>query len=407
MPKPAAPTSVEAVRHTGDSRVNIPTAETQSLAVVDEKGPQTLRYPRDPSLDPQLVWKGKDEQDGEDLVVPALPIYIQEQISPKAIIEDLRATTAAGRDAQLDLFSSDFNGMAFEERVDFYQHPMKWSNRMILGNSLPVMTSLAEKEGLKGQVQTIYVDPPYGIKFGSNWQASTRKRDVKDGKAEDATRQPEQVQAFRDTWQLGIHSYLSYLRDRLVVARELLTESGSIFVQIGDENVHLVRSLLDEVFGSENFMSQIPFIKTAGKGAKYLDTINDYLLWFARDATLVKYRQLYQERSRKTLDTAYNWIELDGQVRRLTRGELDSGDVGGGRRFVAGAMISQSGGENSAFPVMLHGTTYRPSPGTFWKTNQEGMARLAAAERLLGVGNTLVYKRYAESATPTTSRQCR
>ena len=243
--KPAVPTSVEAVHHTGDSRVNIPTAETQSLAAKDEQGPQTLRYPRDPSLDPQLVWKGKDEQDGEDLVVPAIPIYIQEQISPKAIIEDLRATTAAGRETQLDLFSGDFNGMAFEERVDFYRHPMKWSNRMILGNSLHVMTSLAEKEGLKGQVQSIYMDPPYGIKFGSNWQVSTRKRDVKDGKAEDASRQPEQVQAFRDTWQLGIHSYLSYLRDRLVVARELLTDSGSIFVQIGDENVHLVRSVLD------------------------------------------------------------------------------------------------------------------------------------------------------------------
>ena len=176
--KPATPTSVEAVHHTGDSRVNIPTAETQSLAAKEEQGPQTLRYPRDPSLDPQLVWKGKDEQDGEDLVVPAIPIYIQEQISPKAIIEDLRATTAAGRDSQLDLFSGDFNGMAFEERVDFYRHPMKWSNRMILGDSLLAMASLAEKEGLKGQVQAIYLDPPYGIKFGSNWQVSTRKRDV-------------------------------------------------------------------------------------------------------------------------------------------------------------------------------------------------------------------------------------
>ena len=214
--KPAAPTSVEAVHHTGDSRVNIPTAETQSLAAKDEQGPQTLRYPRDPSLDPQLVWKGKDEQDGEDLVVPAIPIYIQEQISPKAIIEDLRATTAAGRDSQLDLFSGDFNGMAFEDRVDFYRHPMKWSNRMILGDSLLAMASLAEKEGLKGQVQTIYLDPPYGIKFGSNWQVSTRKRDVTDGKGEDATRQPEQVSAFRDTWKDGIHSYLGYLRDRLV-----------------------------------------------------------------------------------------------------------------------------------------------------------------------------------------------
>src|SRR3972149_6813402 len=262
LSKPAAPTSVEAVRHTGESRVNIPTAELEGLAAADEQGPKTIRYPRDPSLDPQLVWKGKDEQDGRELEVPAIPIHIQEQISPKAIIEDLRAQTAAGREAQLDLFSGDFNGMAFAERVDFYRHPMKWSNRMILGNSLLVMTSLAEKEGLKGQVQCIYTDPPYGIKFGSNWQVSTRKRDVKDGKSEDATRQPEQVQAFRHPWQLGVHSYLAYLRDRLVTARDLLSESGSIFVQIGDENVHRVRMVLDEVFGDENFCASITFKKT-------------------------------------------------------------------------------------------------------------------------------------------------
>ena len=246
---------VEAVRHRKDSRVNIPTVELEPLAEDAAKRPETIRYPRDPSLDPQLVWKGKDEQDGQDLEVPAVPIYIQEQIEPRAIIEDLRTVSAVGREQQLDLFS-DFNGIPFEERVDFYRHAMKWTNRMILGDSLMVMTSLAEKEGLKGQVQMIYVDPPYGIKFGSNWQVSTRKRDVKDGKATDATRQPEQVRAFRDTWELGIHSYLSYLRDRFMVARELLTESGSIFVQIGDENVHLVRSVLDEVFGAENFTAR-------------------------------------------------------------------------------------------------------------------------------------------------------
>src|SRR5487761_2501956 len=317
MPKPAAPTSVEAVRHTGESRVNIPTAELGSLAEAEQAGPQMLRYPRDPSLDPQLVWRGKDQQDGEDLVVPAVPIHIQEQISPKAIIEDLRATTAAGRDAQLDLFSGDFNGMAFEERVDFYRHPMKWSNRMILGDSLLVMSSLAEKEGLKGQVQTIYVDPPYGIKFGSNWQVSTRKRDVKDGKAEDATRQPEQVRAFRDTWELGIHSYLSYLRDRLVVARELLTESGSIFVQIGDENVHLVRNLLDEVFGSENFVSLVTFRKTSGAGSFAIGTnslasTNDYVLWYAKDADGLRYRQIYRTKEMGGPGSEqYTWVESD------------------------------------------------------------------------------------------------
>ena len=184
-----------------------------------------------------------------------MPIYIQEKIHPKAIIEEVRAQARKDKpEPQASLFA-DFNGIEFEDLVDFYRHEQNWTNRLILGDSLLVMTSLAEKEGLKGQVQMIYIDPPYGIKFGSNWQVSTRKRDVKDGKAEDLTRQPEQVRAYRDTWKLGIHSYLTYLRDRLVVARELLTETGSIFVQIGDENVHLVRCLMDEVFGAKNFVS--------------------------------------------------------------------------------------------------------------------------------------------------------
>ena len=211
--------------------------------------------------------------------MPVVPVYIQEKIHPQAIIDDFCRRSAAApslysavkggsphsKESQLDLFA-DFNGLPeeFDQRVDFYHHEGHWSNRMILGDSLLVMTSLTEKEGLKGKVQTIYLDPPYGIKFGSNWQVSTRKRDVKDGKAEDATRQPEQIRAFRDTWEYGIHSYLAYLRDRLVVARELLTETGSIFVQIGDANVHLVRSLLDEVYGSENCCGVIAFKKTAG-----------------------------------------------------------------------------------------------------------------------------------------------
>ncbi len=253
--KKTGATPVEATVHK-DKRVNIPTQELRDFVAEDEAGPAKVLL-RDPSLDPQLVWKGKDEQDAADLAVPVVPVYIQEKVHPKAIVENLRQTAAAGeREPELTLFD-DFNGIEFDELVDFYQHEQNWANRMILGDSLMVMTSLAEKEGLKGKVQMIYVDPPYGIKFGSNWQVSTRKRDVKDGKVEDATRQPEQVKAFRDTWELGIHSYLSYLRDRLTVARDLLTESGSIFVQIGDENIHLVRSLLDEVFGSDNFMTQI------------------------------------------------------------------------------------------------------------------------------------------------------
>ena len=243
-PKPkkttkTAPTQIEAVRHL-DKRKNIPTEELRDF-FHEEGGAKKAFYPRDPSLDPQLVWTGKDEQDSEDLEVPIVPIYIQEQIHPQAIIEDMRSRSDAGPQNQQGLFGQEIE-RSFEEQVEFYKHEQNWQNRMILGDSLSMMTSLAEKENLKGQVQMIYIDPPYGIKFGSNWQVSTRKRDVKD-KAEDATRQPEQVKAYRDTWELGIHSYLSYLRDRLVVSRELLTESGSVFVQISDENVHLVRCL--------------------------------------------------------------------------------------------------------------------------------------------------------------------
>jgi adenine-specific DNA-methyltransferase len=259
---------IDTLRHK-DKRVNIPTEELRDFVADDEKNPKTMLYPRDPSLDPQLVWKGKDEQDREDLAVPAVPIYIQEKIHPQAIIEDVRAQAKKDApEAQMGLFG-DFNGIAFEELIDFYHHEQKWANRMILGDSLLVMNSLAEKEGLKGKVQMIYLDPPYGIKFGSNWQVSTRKRDVKDGKADDLTRQPEQIRAFRDTWKMGIHSYLAYLRDRLVLARELLTETGSVFVQIGDENVHLVRCLLDEVFGAENLACQISFAKTTGFSGNY------------------------------------------------------------------------------------------------------------------------------------------
>jgi adenine-specific DNA-methyltransferase len=270
-------TPIDSVKHK-DKRANIPTEELRGFVADDEKKPTIIRYQRDQSLDPQLVWNGKDEQDSKDLEVPAVPIYIQEKIHPHAIIEDFRQQAKQHEPEQLGLFASDFNGLEFDKLIEFYEHKdgVKWSNRMILGDSLLVMNSLAEKEGLKGKVQMIYIDPPYGIKFGSNWQVSTRKRDVKDGKVEDVTRQPEQIRAFRDTWEKGIHSYLAYLRDRLVVARELLTETGSIFVQIGDENAHLVRCLLDEIFGIENFCAQINFKSMGQLGQSGLAKTYDY-----------------------------------------------------------------------------------------------------------------------------------
>jgi adenine-specific DNA-methyltransferase len=283
-----SPTPVVALKHK-DRRPNIPTEELRNFVVAEETHPRPVHYQRDPSLDPQLVWKGKDQQDSEDLVVPAVPVYIQEKICPQVIVENVRAEAKRGKpESQLNFFA-DFNGLPFEQQIEFYQHQQNWSNRLILGDSLYVMTSLAEKEGLKGQVQTIYVDPPYGIKFGSNWQVSTRKRDVKDGKVEDVIRQPEQVKAFRDTWELGIHSYLAYLRDRLVVARELLTDSGSIFVQIGDENVHLVRCLMDEVFGAENAVNTVIFKKTSSEeSGEELPNVADYVLWYAKSRGYTK-----------------------------------------------------------------------------------------------------------------------
>ena len=255
---------VETIRHKDASRKNLPSAEHQPLMQREEQSPLQVAYRRrNRDLDPQLVWRGKDLQDWSDLVVNAPPLYIQERVHPKVLVDDLMRRSERARRAQegppgfADLFA-DFNGLPSEEaRTEFYRHDANWSNRMILGDSLQVMASLAEREGLRGKVQCIYIDPPYGIKFNSNFQWSTTSRDVRDGKADHITREPEQVKAFRDTWRDGIHSYLTYLRDRLTVARDLLTESGSIFVQIGDENVHRVRALMDEVFGEENFVSQI------------------------------------------------------------------------------------------------------------------------------------------------------
>ncbi len=264
-----SPKSVETLKHDEAKRKNIPTAEFQSVLQKEQDAPQTVKYARNTDLDPQLVWRGKDEQDWSDLVVQAPPLYIQEKVHPKVLIDDLLRTSKeaeheAGRTTP-DLFA-DFNGIPKNvDKTEFYQHDQNWSNRMILGDSLQVMASLAEREGLRGRVQCIYFDPPYGIKFNSNFQWSTTSRDVKDGKADHITREPEQVKAFRDTWRDGIHSYLTYLRDRLTVARDLLTDSGSIFVQIGDENVHRVRAVMDEVFGEENFVARYVFTKTTGQ----------------------------------------------------------------------------------------------------------------------------------------------
>lgn len=394
---------VEALKHEDASRKNIPTAEYQSLIEKENAEIREAVYTRNRDLDPQLVWRGKDEQDWSDLVVPAPPLYIQEKVHPKVLIDDLlRRTKAADAEAapQVNLFA-DFNGLPSQEaKTEFYQHDQNWSNRMILGDSLQVMASLAEREGLRGKVQCIYFDPPYGIRFNSNFQWSTTTRDVKDGNADHITREPEQVKAFRDTWRDGIHSYLTYIRDRLAVARDLLNRSGSIFVQIGEQNVHLVRTLLDEVFGSTQFCAQIAFKTTSGAGSfavgtDVLPAVADYVLWYARDIEAVKYRQLYRAKAGDVGTGEYSLIQLeDGTRRRVQPGDLEARK---GRLCRIDNLTSQTTrvGQTTVFPVVVDGRTISPATGG-WKTNREGMSRLVAAKRVVARPGSLGYVRYID-----------
>lgn len=293
-----SPIEVKELLHQDAKRKNIPAQEMQPVMSEKDKRPVEFDIKkRNPDLDPQLVWRGKYDGDDE-LKVQALPLFIQEKVKPKVLIDDLKAMSKKKKEDNQLLLFADYDGIADEDaKTEFYQHDCNWQNRMILGDSLQVMTSLAIKEGLAGQVQCIYFDPPYGIKFNSNFQWSTTTTNVKDGNAEHITREPEQVKAFRDTWKDGIHTYLSYLRDRLLVARELLSESGSVFVQIGDENVHRVRAVLDEVFGEDNFVSQISFATTTGFSGLYLSSIFNYVLWYAKDISHLKYRSLLIKKS--------------------------------------------------------------------------------------------------------------
>ena len=317
---------------------------------------------------------------------------------PKAIIDGLqkeaRSRAEAASEAP-DLFA-DFNGLDDPEaRLEFYQHDQHWSNRMILGDSLQVMASLAEREGLRGKVQCIYFDPPYGIKFNSNWQVSTLSRDVKDGKREDVSREPEQVKAFRDTWKDGIHSYLTYLRDRLTVARELLTESGSIFVQIGDENVHRVRSVMDEVFGAENRISEITFRTTTGRAGLFLASAGNYILWYSKDRSNCKYREITQEKSAgSSVDAVYSLLRLpDGSHRRMTTGDRLSLPEGASVFRADNLTSSRPAGENDVRSYFFEGKLLTPGGGTF-KTDRRGLDRLAKATRLWGAAKSVQYIRY-------------
>ncbi len=437
------PKQIETLTHDEAKRKNIPTAELQSAAQRAEESnpfepvtylredplPEGDTRPRDEDLDPQIVWKGatlrlnpeqieqltqtgkleigdaqlvwrgKDQQDWSDLVVQAPPLYIQEKIHPKAIIEDLKRQTKERQDAVVDMpdLFGDFNGIDPEAKTEFYQHDQNWQNRMILGDSLQVMASLAEREGLRGQVQCIYFDPPYGIKFNSNWQVSTRSRDVKDGKLDQITREPEQVKAFRDTWKDGIHSYLTYLRDRLTAMRDLLTDSGSIFIQIGDENVHRVRALMDEVFGAENGGPTIDYKTTSGLSSDFLASSTDHILWYFKKRRSAKFRRLFNKKiAGEEGATQFGLLQSkDASVVRKFNPETDDALIKEGWEVFAHDNFTSTGfATTTNYDLKFEGQEFRlPAGNVRWKTTPKGAERLVAANRLLLVGKTPRYRR--------------
>jgi adenine-specific DNA-methyltransferase len=441
------PQQLETLTHSSASRKNIPTAEFQATAErMEEANPfEPVVYERtnplaegetrdrDGDLDPQLVWqgtdlrlakdqietlknggkvelgkaqlvwRGKDQQDWSDLVVQAPPIYVQEKIHPKFLIEDLKRQTKERREAEsdapdmFDLFG-DFNGIDPEAKTEFYQHDQNWQNRMVLGDGLQVMASLAERENLRGKVRCIYFDPPYGIKFNSNWQVSTRNRDVDDGKIDQITREPEQVKAFRDTWKDEVHSYLTYLRDRLTTMRDLLTEDGSIFVQIGDENVHRVRALMDEVFGEKNFLSLISIQTTSGFQAEFLGNMSDFVIWYARNKNQCRtntpfYRKTFELGQGNARWLMFNDYTYRGVSAAERRGEASIPDDA--KPYMPGDMAAQ-GRAKDRQPFTFRGKTYDPwDKNSHWKANfPDGVQRLARAERIHVAENSIRYVRY-------------
>ena len=391
--------TIEALTHREASRKNIPTAEYQAVMEEDDRSPiQVAHERRNRDLDPQLVWRGKNDQDWSDLVVQAPPLFIQEKVHPKVLIDDLlrrskesEAERAVGESRfQADLFA-DFNGLpSGQAHTEFYQHDANWSNRMILGDSLQVMASLAEREGLRGKVQCIYLDPPYGIKFNSNFQWSTTSRNVTDGKVGHITREPEQVKAFRDTWRNGIHSYLTYLRDRLTVARDLLSESGSVFVQIGDQNVHRVRALVDEVFGEENFIGLVWFRKkTRPLGDKYLERMGDYIVWYGKNIEVTKFRRPYKEIDISG-DFHWNWRQnADGVRQKFGKKELEKNPPGDPLRLVS--MWPPSFSAKDVYSLSFRGLDWTPAPSQCWPSIKERLERVIKADRVEIEGRYLRY----------------
>ena len=392
MPRPRrsqTQRSIEAYDHTGQARLNNPPVGLVSPETDRDAGRKTYEY--DPHLDPQLQWTGKAEHTSFE--VPTVSLHVHERIDPRTIIEAARKRNGAGAPVQGSLFDLPEENPPLRSAIEFYQHRHNWSNRLVAGDSLLVMNSLLEKEGMGGKVQMVYIDPPYGIRYGSNFQPFVNRRDVRDGRDEDLTQEPEMVKAFRDTWELGIHSYLSYLRDRMLLARELLTESGSCFVQISDENLHHVRELMDEVFGVENFVSIISIRKTTSQGtAVLLGTTTDFIIWYARSRTSTKYRQIFIQRS-DAADERYDQALLeDGSI--VPASALTTAQERDAQLFQLNDLTSsRPAGEGDVREFEFSDHKYNPGRGTF-KTNYEGLKNLANANRLQATsGATLRYRR--------------
>jgi len=391
QPRSNEPTAIEVkdYRHKGERRKNIPDA---GLATYNYKPQTRVKYSYDAHLDPQLVWSGKAERTSFE--VETVSLHIHERVSTQAILETVKRSEKL---RQLKLFAEP--DLPFDERIEFYQHEMDWANRLILGDSLLVMNSLKERELMEGKVQMIYIDPPYGINYSSNFQPSIGKRDVKD-KDEDLTREPEQIKAYRDTWTLGIHSYLSYLRDRFLLCHDLLNETGSIFVQIGSENVHLVRTLLDEIFKPENFCALITFQTGSGLGATLLKSVTNYLIWYAKNKTKVKFHHLYLDKQvGVTGGTIYDFVELaDGKRRRMTDEERRNPELlpKGSRPYAHGGLISHGYRVNTTVEYTYKGRRFFPGSSRCWKTTVEGLDRLAAQNRLEISGSNLWLVRYLD-----------
>ncbi len=382
---------VESYEHLDKQRVNNPPAGLVNERTDPDAGEKAI-YTYDPHLDPQLQWTGKTEH--TSFQVPTVSLHVHERIDPRTIIKTVQSGNG-DINKQLTLFDMQEQNHPLREAIEFYKHEHNWSNRLVAGDSLLVMNSLLEKEGMAGKVQMIYIDPPYGIKYGSNFQPFINKRDVKDGKDDDLTAEPEQIRAFRDTWELGIHSYLTYLRDRLLLARELLAESGSVFVQIGEENLHHVRELMDEVFGSSNFCRVIVYVTTSFQADKLIANTVNYLLWYAKDKTNCTAKPLFRDKNIGEPEAGeYKWMLLpEGTTRTLKPEELSGIKPlpNGSKVFRYGPLTSQGYSETGSQPFEYEGKKYTVGANQHWKVSQEGLKTLSKAGLLLPRANSLSY----------------